>query len=98
MAGAVALKDPGLRAAAREAFTASMSTTFMVSAIGVLAAALPVTLVMWEGRQESEKITDREPEFVASPLQGERGLGWRSLEGMPSGLLPLGVAESSTLN
>ena len=38
--------DTGLVHAAREAFTASMSTTFTVGAIGVLAAALVAALVM----------------------------------------------------
>jgi predicted MFS family arabinose efflux permease len=65
IAGAVALRDPALVAAAREAFTASMSTTFMVSAIGVLAAALLATLVMREDRPAPEKMADREPELAA---------------------------------
>ncbi|WP_405518620.1 MFS transporter [Streptomyces canus] len=65
IAGAVALKDPGLVAAAREAFTASMSMTFTVSAIGVLAAALLATLVMRDDRRTSEKTADREPELAA---------------------------------
>ncbi|WP_330349871.1 MFS transporter [Streptomyces sp. NBC_00582] len=43
---ATAQDDPGLVHAAREAFTASMATTFTVSAIGVLAAAILATLVM----------------------------------------------------
>jgi hypothetical protein len=38
--------DAGLVHAARAAFTASMSVTFTVSAIGVLAAAVLATLVM----------------------------------------------------
>jgi len=38
--------DPGLIHAVKTAFTASMSVTFTVSAIGVLAAALLATLVM----------------------------------------------------
>ncbi|MET9622984.1 MFS transporter [Streptomyces sp. NPDC006464] len=44
--GAVAGGDPGLVAAAREAFASSMSTTFTVSAVGVLAAAVLAALVM----------------------------------------------------
>jgi hypothetical protein len=47
---AVAGGDSGLIRAAREAFTASMSTTFTVSAIGVLAAAVLATLVMRDGK------------------------------------------------
>ena len=65
IAGAVALKDPGLASAAREAFTASMSMTFTVSAIGVLAAALVATLVMRGGRRTQEETADREPELAA---------------------------------
>ncbi|MFG2465216.1 MFS transporter [Streptomyces canus] len=65
IAAAVALKDPGLVASAREAFTASMSMTFTVSAIGVLAAALLATLVMRDDRRTSEKTADREPELAA---------------------------------
>ncbi|MDQ0762354.1 MFS transporter [Streptomyces canus] len=65
IAAAVALKDPGLVAAAREAFTASMSMTFTVSAIGVLAAALLATLVMRDDRRTPEKTADREPELAA---------------------------------
>ncbi|MEU1418886.1 MFS transporter [Kitasatospora sp. NPDC005751] len=38
--------DAGLVHSAREAFTSSMSTTFTISAVGVLAAALLATLVM----------------------------------------------------
>ncbi|MFL5997810.1 MAG: hypothetical protein ACJ736_26465 [Streptomyces sp.] len=60
----MALKDPGL-AAAREGFTASLSMTFTVSAIGVLTAALLATLVMRDGHRTSEKTADREPELAA---------------------------------
>jgi EmrB/QacA subfamily drug resistance transporter len=51
IAGAVAAGDAGLVAAAREAFTASMSTTFTVSAIGVAVAALLAALVMRDDRK-----------------------------------------------
>ncbi|MFE6940123.1 MFS transporter [Streptomyces chartreusis] len=67
IAGAVAGGDAGLIAAAREAFTASMSTTFTVSAIGVLAAALLATLVMRDDRrgpQETAGTPDEQPELV----------------------------------
>ncbi|MER8182848.1 MFS transporter [Kitasatospora sp. NPDC094015] len=48
IAGALATAhgDAGLVRAAREAFTASMSSTFTIGAIGVLAAALLATVVM----------------------------------------------------
>ncbi|MER7580495.1 MFS transporter [Kitasatospora sp. NPDC097691] len=48
IAGALAIAggDAGLVRTAREAFTGAMTTTFTVSAIGVLAAALVATLVM----------------------------------------------------
>ena len=65
IAAAVSLKDPGLVAAAREALTASMSMTFTVSAIGVLAAALLATLVMRGERRTQEEPADQEPELVA---------------------------------
>ncbi|MFE2426707.1 hypothetical protein ACFXJ5_08125 [Streptomyces sp. NPDC059373] len=54
IAGALAAAqgDTGLGHAAREAFTASMSTTFTVSAIGILAAALLATLVMRDAKAE----------------------------------------------
>ncbi len=52
IAGAVAGGDAGLVAVAREAFTASMSTTFTVSAIGVAAAALLATLVTRDDRRK----------------------------------------------
>ncbi|MCZ4606974.1 MFS transporter [Streptomyces sp. Lzd4kr] len=67
IAGAVAGGDAGLIAAAREAFTASMSTTFTVGAIGVLAAALLATLVMRDDRrspQEAARTPDEQPEPV----------------------------------
>jgi fucose permease len=69
---AVAHGDAGLVHAAREAFTASMSTTFTVSAIGVLAAALLATLIMRDTRPEPEPTAApaqesgaQEPELVA---------------------------------
>ncbi|WP_031076446.1 MFS transporter [Streptomyces sp. NRRL S-118] len=46
---AAAHDDPGLVQAAKDAFTASMSTTLTVSAIGVLAAALLAVVVMRGG-------------------------------------------------
>ncbi|MEU1257735.1 MFS transporter [Streptomyces chartreusis] len=67
IAGAVAGGDAGLIAAAREAFTASMSTTFTVSAIGVLAAALLATLVMRDDRRSPQGAActpDEQPEPV----------------------------------
>jgi Na+/melibiose symporter-like transporter len=54
---AVAHGDTGLIHAAREAYTAAMSTTFTVGAIGVLAAAVLATLV----------IRNAKPEPVATP-------------------------------
>ena len=61
--------DPvGLVHAAREAFTASMSTTFTVSAIGVLAAAILATLVMRNTKPVAPAATPAEheqPELVA---------------------------------
>ncbi|MFE2165957.1 MFS transporter [Streptomyces sp. NPDC059447] len=47
---AVAQGDPGLVRAAKDAFTASMSTTLTVSAIGVLAAAVLALVVMRGGK------------------------------------------------
>ncbi|WP_217206470.1 MFS transporter [Streptomyces sp. AC550_RSS872] len=61
IAGAVAGGDAGLIAAAREAFTASMSTTFTVSAIGVAVAALLATLVMRDDRRKPAEAA-RNPE------------------------------------
>jgi EmrB/QacA subfamily drug resistance transporter len=62
---AVAGEDRGLVRAAREAFTASMTTTFAVSAVGVLAAAVLATLVMRDrkpGRPSEAPVTEREQE------------------------------------
>jgi len=49
---------------AREAFTASMRTTFAVSAVGVLAAAVVAVLVMRKGEKAVE-VASEEPELVA---------------------------------
>ncbi|MFI8104628.1 MFS transporter [Streptomyces sp. NPDC086023] len=64
IAGALAAAqgDAGLVRAAREAFTASMSTTFTISAIGVLAAALLATAVMRD--RKAEPVAETEPEHV----------------------------------
>ncbi|MGW0943472.1 MFS transporter [Streptomyces sp. NPDC002623] len=63
---AVVGEDAGLVRAAREAFTASMTTTFTVSAIGVLAAAVLATLVMRDRKpQTAETAPAQEPELVA---------------------------------
>ncbi|MFJ5552602.1 MFS transporter [Streptomyces sp. NPDC093225] len=51
---AVAQGDAGLVRAAKEAFTASMSTTFTLSAIGVVAAAVLAGLVMRESKAAGE--------------------------------------------
>ncbi|WP_328482004.1 MFS transporter [Streptomyces sp. NBC_00377] len=64
---AVAGQDTGLVRSAREAFTASMTTTFTVSAIGVLAAAVLAALVMRDRKPErpATGIRAQEPEPVA---------------------------------
>lgn len=62
---AVAHGDTGLVHAAREAFTASMSTTFTVSAIGVVAAAFLATLVMRDSKPEPAPASAEELELVA---------------------------------
>jgi hypothetical protein len=62
---AVAHGDTGLIAAAREAFTASVSATFTVSAIGVLAAALVATLVMRGTKPEAVATEEREAGLAA---------------------------------
>ena len=64
IAGAVAAAHGhgALVHAAREAFTASMSTTFAVGAIGVLAAALLATLVMRDAKPKPEAAQAAEPE------------------------------------
>ena len=67
IAGALAAAhgDAGLVHAARAAFTASMSATFTVSAIGVLAAALLATLVMRNTKPEPAAAPAEEHELVA---------------------------------
>ncbi|MDX3576772.1 MULTISPECIES: MFS transporter [unclassified Streptomyces] len=59
--------DGTLVRAAREAFTASMTTTFTISAIGVLAAAVLAALVMRDAapRQPVAEAPAKEPEPVA---------------------------------
>ena len=56
---------PGWSTAAREAFTASMSATFTVSAIGVLAAAVLATLVMRDAKAEAAAAPAEETELAA---------------------------------
>ncbi|MFF4543169.1 MFS transporter [Streptomyces sp. NPDC001406] len=66
IAGAVAAAHPALIRSAREAFTSSMSTTFTLSALGVLAAAVLATVVMRDDKQEQPaESPDREPEPAA---------------------------------
>lgn len=70
---AVARGDAGLVAAAREAFASSMATTFTISAVGVLAAAVLATVVMRDGKpaptgetgEETEGATKDGSELVA---------------------------------
>ncbi|MFD7321466.1 DHA2 family efflux MFS transporter permease subunit [Streptomyces sp. NPDC059875] len=52
---AAAQGDAGLMNAAREAFTTSMSATFTISAIGVLAAAVLAAVVMRDGKPGAGK-------------------------------------------
>ena len=63
-------EDQGLVRAAREAFATSMTTTFTVSAIGVLAAAILATLVMRDRKPEQPgagaEAGVQEQELVAS--------------------------------
>ncbi|MGW2744880.1 MFS transporter [Streptomyces sp. NPDC001450] len=66
IAGAVAAAHPGLLGTAREAFTSSMSTTFALSALGVLAAAVLAAVVMRDGEPERVGETPgREAELAA---------------------------------
>lgn len=66
IAGAVAAAHPALLRSAREAFTSSMSTTFTLSALGVLAAAILATVVMRDSRQEQPtEAPNRHPEPAA---------------------------------
>ena len=62
---AAAPGDTGLVHAAREAYTASMSATFTVSAIAILAAALLATLVIRNTKPEPTAAPAEEPELVA---------------------------------
>jgi EmrB/QacA subfamily drug resistance transporter len=63
---AVAHGDTGLIQAARHAFTTSMSTTFTVSAIGVLTAAVLATVVMRDTKPAPAPAeAGAEPELVA---------------------------------
>ncbi len=65
IAGALAIGhgDAGLIHAAKQAFTASMSVTFTISAIGVLAAALVATLVMRDTKMQAAAAAEQ-PELV----------------------------------
>ncbi|MGW6913962.1 MFS transporter [Kitasatospora sp. NPDC054939] len=54
IADALALGDPGPAASAREAFTSAMSSTFLVSALGVLAAAVVALAVLPRGTTAPE--------------------------------------------
>ncbi|MGY1580785.1 hypothetical protein [Streptomyces sp. MN13] len=70
---AVAGPDSGLLHAAREAFTTSMSTTFTLSAIGVLAAAVVATLVMRDDKPEqpaedATETPEKNPENTPQPV------------------------------
>jgi MFS family permease len=62
---AAAPGDTGLVHAAREAYTASMSATFAVSAIAILAAALLATLVIRNTKPDPTAAPAEEPELVA---------------------------------
>ncbi|SOD86801.1 MFS transporter [Streptomyces sp. Ag109_G2-15] len=65
IAGAVAAAHPDLLRTAREAFTSSMSTTFALSAVGVLAAAVLATVVMRDGKpEEAEESPAQEAELA----------------------------------
>ncbi|MGW4893709.1 MFS transporter [Kitasatospora sp. NPDC004240] len=79
IAGALAVSngDAGLVHAAREAFTSSMSTTFTISAIGVLAAAVLAAVVM-RGTRPQAPAQDAEAtgvtEAEAAPAAPEKQL------------------------
>jgi EmrB/QacA subfamily drug resistance transporter len=62
---AVAHGDSGLVQAARLAFTTSMSATFTISAIGVLAAALLATVIMRDSKPPVTQAPEPEHELVA---------------------------------
>ena len=57
--------DAGLVHAAREAYTAAMSTTFTVSAIAIVAAAVLATLVIRNTKTEPAPAAVAEQELVA---------------------------------
>ncbi|MED7954713.1 MFS transporter [Streptomyces sp. BE303] len=57
--------DAGLAHAAREAFTSAMSTTFTVSAVGVLAAALVATIVMRDKKTAEQAPAEDAAELAA---------------------------------
>jgi hypothetical protein len=67
IAGALAAAhgDPGLVHAARAAFTASMSVTFTVGAIGVLVAAVLATVIMRNTKPEPAAASAPAHELVA---------------------------------
>lgn len=66
IAGAFVTADPTLLRTAREAFASAMSTTFALSAAGVLAAAVLAAVVMRDAKPEQPaEPLDREPELVA---------------------------------
>ncbi|MFI5529417.1 MFS transporter [Kitasatospora sp. NPDC051853] len=54
IADALALGDTGLAGQAREAFTSAMSSTFVVSAVGVVAAAVVALVVLPHGTKTPE--------------------------------------------
>ena len=62
---AAAHGEPALIHAIRQAFTTSMSATFAVSAVGVLAAALLATLVMRDAKPQPAPAPEPEHELVA---------------------------------
>ncbi|WP_329339496.1 hypothetical protein [Streptomyces sp. NBC_00663] len=66
LAGAATLGDASLLRTAREAFADAMSTTFTVSAIGVLAAALLAVLVMRDAKpRAADRPVEKEAELAA---------------------------------
>ncbi|AUY49767.1 MFS transporter [Streptomyces sp. CB01881] len=62
---AAANGDAGLVHAAREAFTSSMSTTFTISAVSILAAAVLAALVMRDKKPGVAELAAEEAELVA---------------------------------
>ncbi|MGV9265630.1 MFS transporter [Kitasatospora sp. NPDC003701] len=62
---AVSHGDADLVHAAREAFTSSMSTTFTISAVGVLAAAVVAALVMRDKKAEPAEAPAEQAELAA---------------------------------